>query len=221
MAPSTFLRTIADQISSMMAPRSPTLPMPSYDGGDRRRPGPRESSAFEIAVSLSSADASLASGKAQKWLKDKFSIPGGAKEYRRDGMSFRVSIQQGAEPASADQRDVGLVVFELPAQSHDLRSVRKDAEDRMRALERLADSSSCRYNAALLLITWTREETSEVMDRVSLLCPSTVEATLTGVARNRIGHEQARICGSVQPRRCGRPGRAPCVDSVGLLALAL
>ncbi len=81
--------------------------------------------------------------------------------WRREGVSSRrneFSSVDSAGPgaASTAQRDVGLVVFEAPAQSHDLRSVSKDAQDRMRMLERLADSSSCRYNVAILVITCNR-----------------------------------------------------------------
>lgn len=128
-------------------------------------PGPPDQPVFDIKVSLSRADASLASGQAQTWLKNKFAIPAGAKEFRQDGTTFHVSFDQDQTPQAL--RDTGLVIFEAPAQTHDLRSVSKDAQERMNHLASLASSASCKYDVALLVVTWAKESLTEALDRVS------------------------------------------------------
>ncbi|OCF38763.1 hypothetical protein I317_07444 [Kwoniella heveanensis CBS 569] len=163
-APATFLLALARQLA-----QSHSL----HQGHDHYL-NMFSTSAFETILSVPSDDfGSPPEAEVTQWLISKFSPPpsqeaGGV--YTSDGVDYTTHVVRTGDKLGG-RNNMGLFVFEAPLRTTSDQQAAEniaDAQDRLGALVKVAESHENRYTPSLLLMTWEDETLDELVDRLDI-----------------------------------------------------
>ncbi|WVF72644.1 hypothetical protein IAT40_007462 [Kwoniella sp. CBS 6097] len=131
-------------------------------------------SAFETILSVPSDDfGSPPEAQVTQWLISKFSPPLSQEldgVYTSDGVDYSTHVVRSGDNL-VGRSSMGLLVFEAPLRTTDDQKAAEnvaDAQDRLGALIKAAESNGNRYTPSMLLMTWEEESLDELIDRLEI-----------------------------------------------------